>query len=396
MRPDLTSSRGASLIEYGLILGFAGISAVALVQSVGYQVADTIGGVEDSLFSHVGQGRLDPNAFALQISGSEATIYPRTGGSIEVDWGNRAANSQCGRTFVAGSSASCSYDEPGTYRVSITGNMTSYGDAGGGDTNEAITRVLQWGNTGLTSLEAAFIGASNLVDVPANIPASVTSLSSAFFGASALNDADISLWNTGSVVDFSNVFEGASSFDVDVGAWDVSSGLYFYRMFREATSFNQDIGSWDMRNAQTTQGMFRGAFAFDRDLSAWDVSSVRTMQAMFMDKDYNHDVSGWDVGAVEVFAYMFSYNTTFDQDISSWDVSNATSLNSTFLNAPSFSHDISSWNTENVVDMERTFQGASSFTPDLSGWCVSNIPTQPENFSYGSGMTGEPVWGSCP
>jgi len=348
------------------------------------------------LYSSIAGDPLDPNAFAIMVSGAQANIFPMSGGSIEVDWGDRVANETCGRSFVASGPISCEYALPGTYRVSILGDMTSYGTEASLGLNGGVTRVLQWGNTGLTSLSFAFYGASSLTDVPANIPSTVSDLTSAFSGAIALNDSDLASWDTSSVELFRSLFEDGESLNVDLGSWDVSSGTNFYRMFYRALQFDQDLNSWDVSNGTVFQAMFRQARSFTRDLSSWDTSSATTMQAMFMQTDYNGSIESWDTSSLENSSYMFDRNRAFDRDISSWDVSKVTDFKNMLSEATSFSQDISSWDVSSAVDMTAMMQKTSSFLGDLSSWCVPGIPTTPSNFSVGSSMVAEPVWGTCP
>ena len=390
------SRRGASLFEYSVVLGLIGAAAISTILSVGREVQTVFGEAGAAIYSEMNQDPLDPDAFALVLSGSSATIYPMAGGAIEVDWGDRNANERCGNVFTAGGAISCEYDLPGTYRVSIIGDMTAYGDEAGLETNSGISRVLQWGNTGLTSLSFAFYGASSLTDVPANIPSTVSDLTSAFSGAIALNDSDLASWDTSSVELFRSLFEDGESLNVDLGSWDVSSGTNFYRMFYRALQFDQDLNSWDVSNGTVFQAMFRQARSFTRDLSSWDTSSATTMQAMFMQTDYNGSIESWDTSSLENSSYMFDRNRAFDRDISSWDVSKVTDFKNMLSEATSFSQDISSWDVSSAVDMTAMMQKTSSFLGDLSSWCVPGIPTTPSNFSVGSSMVAEPVWGTCP
>ena len=56
----------------------------------------------------------------------------------------------------------------------------------------------QWGDTGLTSLARAFLGAANLTQIPATSA------------------------RTGNAIDMTGMFFGASAFDADLSGWCVS------------------------------------------------------------------------------------------------------------------------------------------------------------------------------
>lgn len=388
-------SQGASLLEYGIILGLLGVVAVPAVLRLGEEISVVLSLSADEVhLAH--RGPLDPNAFAIEVSGGSATIYPMAGSSIVVDWGSDTANADCGVNFTAGSPISCAYPEAGSYRVTILGDMTAYGDAAGATTNGSIVSVLQWGRTGLTSLQNAFVGAVNLTEVPGNLPSTVTSLEEAFSGASSMNDPSVASWDTSSVEVFDGLFRNATSFNVDIGGWDVSSATRMYQMFNYASSFDQDIGGWDVSSLQITHGMFRGATAFSHDIGGWDVSQVTNMQAMFMETSYDADLSSWDTASLTHMPWMFTYNTAFDSDISGWDVSKVGSFRNAFQGATNFSADISGWDVSSATEMDEMLRGTSSLASDLSGWCVSGIASEPPNFSTGSGISAAPIWGTCP
>jgi len=390
------------VVEYGALLGLIAVSAILGVRMLGDHVAgifsDTSNSVSLTELGVVDEPLppLDPGAFALMVNTSTAVIYPMAGGSIVVDWGDETANATCGQNFIASGAISCGYPTVGEYRISISGDMTDYGDDAGEFTNSAITRVLQWGDTGLTSLSSAFYGATNLVDVPADLPPSVFILTKAFRDANSLNDPDIALWDVSNVTTFYFTFYGATKFNVDIGSWDTSSATSMNSMFFGAEKFSQDISAWDVSSVSIFQAMFRGATTFSQDLSLWDVSSGNNMQGMFRESSFNGDISTWQTSSVANMRYMFMDNGTFDQDISNWDVSSVVNFESTFHNATAFSHDLSPWDVSGASYMDSMFNSASGNSSDLSGWCVSGVVSEPSNFSTGSGLTADPAWGTCP
>jgi len=394
--------RGASVIEYGVVLGLIGLVSMTAASSFGRQLADLFSSTgkvfseaRAALASSAGDD-IEPIPFIIEVSTDEATIYPMAGGSIQVDWGDPTANSNCGQSFSAGASITCAYPAVSTYLISISGNMKAYGSPAGATTNHAITRVVQWGNTGLTNLNAAFHTAENLIDVPDDFPSTVTSVENLFRRASTLNDPSIALWDVSNVANFSHMFGDATTFNVDISGWDVSSGLNMPAVFLNAENFNQDIGGWDVSSATNMQSLFRGATAFSYDLNSWDVSNVQNMQSIFRESAYNGDISNWDTEAVTNFRYAFQGNSGFDQNISGWNVSNVVYFNNMFQSATGFSQDITGWDVSSATEMDYMFWNTYAFTEDLSGWCVSGILSSPTGFSSGSSMAAEPIWGSCP
>ena len=93
----------------------------------------------------------------------------------------------------------------------------------------------------------------------------------------------ISTWDVSGVTSMEALFVGASAFNEDIGSWDTSGVKHMGGMFHEALSFNGDIGMWDTSGVTVTtmSGMFYSASAFDQDIGAWNTSGVTTMTYMF-------------------------------------------------------------------------------------------------------------------
>ena len=98
-------------------------------------------------------------------------------------------------------------------------------------------------------------------------------------------NADLSLWDTSSVVDMSNMFNGQTAFNQPIptsgSQWDTSLVTDMNNMFNGATSFNQDISSWVTSSVVNMNNMFNGATSFNQDIRSWVTSSVTDMGAMF-------------------------------------------------------------------------------------------------------------------
>ena len=314
---------------------------------------------------------------------------------INVDWGDGTNSSiktegDFDRTYAIDT----------IYTVSITGTLTHFGsnNYNGYANSDKLVRVISFGNLGLTDLYGAFNGASNLIDVPDDIPAGVTNISNMFSSATLFNDS-IGNWNVSNVNKMEGTFHGATSFNQDIGSWDVSGVRNFNAMFYGATSFNQDIGDWDISNAFIVSAMFKNAVTFNQDIGDWDLSGVTYIESMFQgaksfnqdignwnlenvidisfmfkdDSSFNQDIGRWNVGKVIRMKNVFENATSFNQDIGDWDVSNVTDMYKMFLNATSFNQDLSNWDINNVTNLSYMFCGATSFNQDLSKWDVSNV-----------------------
>ena len=135
----------------------------------------------------------------------------------------------------------------------------------------------------------------------------------------------IEVWDTSSVTDMYDMFEGARAFNGDLSAWDTSSVTDMSLMFGCAHVFNGQLSSWDTSSVITMSHMFCHAHEFNRDISSWDTSSVTDMSCMFYGAhSFNRDISSWDTSSVTNMTCMFHDAHVFNGDISSWDTSSVT------------------------------------------------------------------------
>jgi len=224
-------------------------------------------------------GLIDDDAMVLifdtNLSPGTTIALPLQGAvDVTVSWGDSNIDN-----FNTAGNKTHTYDTDGIYTVVITGSLTQFGSSSGYDSDK-LTRVTNWGNLGLTSLSGAFIFASNLTNVPNNLPSGITNTDYMFNFCSKFN-ANISNWDVSDVTDMYSMFEEATSFNQDISDWDVSSVTDMSVMFAEATSFNQDISYWNVSSVTDMSGMFWNATSFDQNISAWNISNVTTMNGMF-------------------------------------------------------------------------------------------------------------------
>ena len=211
-----------------------------------------------------------------------------------IDWGDGSSVSATNSAYYTHY-----YATPGTYYLNISGSVTHFGwDDNDAHSNDAIIKVLGWGNLGLTDLKNSFVGCSNLTNVPDSIPSGVTNCRRMFASCTNFNDPNISSWN---MVNVTNT------------AW----------MFMAATSFNQPLNNWNVSNVTDMSIMFYMATDFNQSLNNWNVSNVTDMGAMFAHTyNYNQPMNNWNVSNVTNMGGMFYLAYVFNQDLSSWCVSN--------------------------------------------------------------------------
>ena len=252
---------------------------------------------------------------------------------------------------------------------------------------------------------------------------------------SASFNADISHWDTSSVVDMSLMFVNASAFNQAIGNWDTSSVTNMGAMFSGASAFNQDIGNWDTSSVYSRTRMdymFNNANAFNQDLSSWCVSQIESKPTSFnsrsaliadnLPKNWGASCSSGnttntfylasngitikcenanlgDTATINTITYtkrnkdqittdnaatsctssvtnmgtMFSGASAFNQAIGNWDTSSVTSMRSMFSGASAFNRDIGNWDTSSVTNMRYMFRGASAFNQAIGNWDTSSV-----------------------
>ena len=221
----------------------------------------------------------DPFITKWKVTSTDRTITIHgtavSGKNYTVNWGD-------GTTSSATGSISHTYDNAGTYTVSISGDLAKITHTVSNATDAAkLVSVEQWGDIAWSDMSGMFRGASNMVYNATDVPklSGVTDMSFMFHGASSFN-GDISSWGVSFVTDMSSMFNGASSFNSAI-FYDVSNVTDMSSMFNGASAFNQDISFWDVSNVTNMTSMFNGASAFNQDISSWNVSNVTNMTSMF-------------------------------------------------------------------------------------------------------------------
>ncbi|MCB2194259.1 MAG: BspA family leucine-rich repeat surface protein [Bacteroidetes bacterium] len=278
---------------------------------------------------------------------------------VNVDWGDGNRED-----FNTEGDKDHTYDTDGIYSVSISGTLTIFGNYGISYNNaDKLLKVIDFGNVGLKSLDGAFNGAINLIEVPARIPTNIYSLAYTFKDAINFN-FDISSWDVSKVLFMRGTFYGASNFNQNIGDWNVSTVKYMETMFYNASAFNQDIGGWNVSSVENMYGMFHGASNFNQDISNWNVSNVQTMRSMFSSAtNFNQDIGKWDVSNVTTMEWMFGKASSFDQDLGNWTVTQVTNMDYMFIYSRLSTYNYNSlligW-SEQALNNDITFHGGYS------------------------------------
>lgn len=295
--------------------------------------------------------------------------FPGETYDYSVDWGDGIIESN----FTG--DAIHTYENPGTYKVAISGLFPMIYSYKRID-NLKLISIDHWGTNPWKSMQSAFLECENMDIIATDIPdlSNVLNFATMFLDCKSLvgNDS-IGLWDVSNVNSMFVMFAGAELFNIDISNWDVSQVRDMSLSFYEAKSFNQPIGKWNITNVTNMSSMFHGAENFDQELNDWDVSNVLFMGSMFRNaKTFNKDISNWNVSKVSDMKSMFSRAENFNQNIGNWDVSTVESMEFMFERAAKFNGNIGTWNVSNVQNMKAMFM-YSDFNQNISNWDVIKV-----------------------
>jgi len=170
-----------------------------------------------------------------------------------------------------------------------------------------LKKVLQLGSTGLTRLDSAFRGCSNMTEFLGGVvdTSAVTNMGFMFYSCSSLTTLDVSGFNTSAVTNMRYMFNSCSSLTtLDVSGFNTSAVTNMGFMFYSCSSL-------------TTL-----------DVSGFNTSAVTNMRYMFNSCSSLLDaaIDGWNIEAVANFADFMTGVTLptarYDATLIAWDAQN--------------------------------------------------------------------------
>lgn len=161
----------------------------------------------------------------FEIPSDNATATAMIAGEVdaEINWGDGTVET------VTTANPTHVYATAGSYDVEVSGKVTALKSAG---EKSYVVEVLQWGQTGLTSMEDAFNGCMNLKSIPSDTAHSfdgcpaVTSFSQVFRMCTALKSIpELIFFNNTLVTTFKGAFSGAGIETIPAGLFARQVGV---------------------------------------------------------------------------------------------------------------------------------------------------------------------------
>jgi hypothetical protein len=182
---------------------------------------------------------------------------------LVIRWGDGREDTLQGTNDILNGYKDHQYSSPGIYRVMVIGSATGFGRKDfypffpNNDLTQ-LTRVVSWGEMGITDMKYTFDSIPNSFSVPKIFPSSVTDASGLFYGCSAFNDDGVVTWDMSRVENMAYMFTSTGAFNQDIGGWDVSSVRTFNFMFAWSTAFNNggEPMMWTPSSATNMASMF--------------------------------------------------------------------------------------------------------------------------------------------
>lgn len=212
----------------------------------------------------------------FEIPSDNATATAMIAGEVdaEINWGDGTVET------VTTANPTHVYATAGSYDVEVSGKVTALKSAG---EKSYVVEVLQWGQTGLTSMEDAFNGCMNLKSIPSDTAHSfdgVTTFNEAFYDCQTLGAIPAGLFdNATRATDFTSTFHFCHSIP------EIPEKLFYYNT--EATSFSQTfyyVGSQVNKEAEgllteIPAGLFETNTKAQTFLSVFGHTAIRSVPA---------------------------------------------------------------------------------------------------------------------
>ncbi len=274
--------------------------------------------------------------FNISSNNETLTIPCQDVGTFDavIDWGDNSSQSQV--VSYDDSALTHTYANAGTYDVRIAGLFPNIYFNATGDCAK-LTRIKQIGNTGLLTLERAFIGCNNLTAIDnydsVSDTSAVTSMAYAFSGTGLIGDVVLGCFQGNAVTDMSYMFNGCHMDSlVIVDLVDTPNLINLERMFWFATGLDSvAIYGWDTSKVTNFHGFARATGMSSFNFDGMAVNSGLDFSQMFYQCGFSEvNVSTWNPVAATTTRQMFYLCPAYSYTFGTWYMPNNTDVSLMF------------------------------------------------------------------
>ena len=301
------------------------------------------------------------------------------------------------------SDTTITFQNPGTYRLKITGVFPSIYFNNSGDKSKIID-IVNWGVGDWTSFENSFWGCENLTNITATDAPNLTNvlaMGSMFRDCLNLVSIDVSNWDLTNVTQLANgyyfgMFYGCTNLiTIDVSNWNTTNVVTMQGLFRLCTNLTTlDVSNWNTISLANARMLFDGCSNLSViDVSNWNVQSIVFLRNAFANTGaLNLDLSNWNTASLVTIQYMLSNNQQMNAvlDLSNWNVSGVTNfLYCLGVNNNSLTtfKSLANWDINQGTNFNELMRGTKFETPTdydntLISW-ANQVPQPNEVINFG-------------
>jgi hypothetical protein len=291
--------------------------------------------------------------------------------NFTVDWGDGSSV----ETVTAWDDVNTShtYTVDDVYEITIDGVMSVWQTNTQASMNTVLRKVLNFGDTGLTTCSEMFEGSTWLSHVSGSSNfAGITDFSLMMSNCPELVSVSCESWNLSDAVDVSEMWAYSTFLGVlqpDVSNWGVSNVQIFTSMYDAAIGFDPDVTLWETGAGIYFGEMFQLTDVATPNVTDWDMANATVIGDMFSYSDVaTPNVTGWVTSSVEDASWMFDTALLANPDVSGWDMTNAVNVDGMFYDAISMTTtvpDTQFWNripAYSAGEFDDCFSGAVNIT----------------------------------
>lgn len=264
-------------------------------------------GINIAITNSGGGGGVSPYGtdFAMEVETTTAsetfTIPCQNVGVFDasIDWGDGNVSAI---TAFNDADLTHTYDAAGLHEIRVSGTFPNINFANAGD-KDKVTRVMQLGNVGWQTFEAAFRGCGNMTSFKSGTcdTSDVTDMFAMVMSCPNLTTVDVSTMDTSSATSMPYMFFGCPAATLDVSNFNTSLVTNMSHMFRDCSGLaTLDVSNFDTSSVSSMRNMLDGMGVIDVvGIDSFNIDAVTNLfdfaeASTFPTARYDAILTSWD------------------------------------------------------------------------------------------------------